>query len=149
MVHPSNFKMAISIFGFGSLGSFGFTSFLLTLKWKFQWVSSEFDLDFWLKNKIKELKNQIIYKDISLAKTESKIIIKLKEIQVLQSKIKELKMKYLLVQKDLLIIDFLRRKLAQTRQNVELKNIDLDLKEEELSEKKHELMQIRNNLALI
>ncbi|CAG8608108.1 8813_t:CDS:2 [Ambispora gerdemannii] len=65
------------------------------------------------------------------------------EIQALQSEIKELEMKYFLAQKDLSEMDSLRRELAQSRQNVELKNVDLDLKEDELSEKKGELMRTK------
>jgi len=45
-------------------------------------------------------------------------------------------MKYFLAQKDLSEMDSLRQELTQTRQNVELKNVDLDLKEYELSEKR-------------
>ncbi|CAI2189958.1 19125_t:CDS:2, partial [Funneliformis geosporum] len=78
---------------------------------------------------------------------ENEITTKLKEIQALQSEIKELEMKYFLAQKDLSEIDSLRRELVQTRQNVELKNVDLDLKEDELSEKKGELMRLRDELT--
>src|SRR5688572_10787083 len=88
-----------------------------------------------LEDEVKELKNQIIHKDISFTKAENEISTKLEEIQALQSEIKELEMKYFLAQKDLLEMDSLRRELTQTRQNIELKNVDLDLKEDELSEK--------------
>ena len=43
-----------------------------------------------LEDEVKELKNQIAHKDISLAKAESSITRKLEEIQALQSRIKEL-----------------------------------------------------------
>ncbi|RIA81444.1 hypothetical protein C1645_864723 [Glomus cerebriforme] len=93
-----------------------------------------------LEDEVRELKNQIIYKDISFSKAENKISTKLEEIQALQSEIKELEIKYFLAQKDLPKMDSFRQELAQSRQNIELKNIDLDLKEDELNEKKDELM---------
>uniref|UniRef100_U9ST94 Uncharacterized protein n=1 Tax=Rhizophagus irregularis (strain DAOM 181602 / DAOM 197198 / MUCL 43194) TaxID=747089 RepID=U9ST94_RHIID len=96
---------------------------------------------------MKELKNQIIYKDISFSKAENEISTKLEKIQAFQSEIKELEMKYFLAQKDLSEMDSLRRELALSRQNVELKNVDLDLKEDELSEKKGELMRLRDELT--
>ena len=61
-----------------------------------------------LEDEVKELKNQIIHKDISFTKVENEISTKLEEIQVLQSEIKELEMKYFLAQKDLLEMDSLR-----------------------------------------
>ncbi|CAB5378525.1 unnamed protein product [Rhizophagus irregularis] len=58
-------------------------------------------------------------------------------------------MKYFLTQKDLSEMDSLRRELALSRQNVELKNVNLlDLKEDELSEKKGESMRLRDELTL-
>jgi chromosome segregation ATPase len=96
---------------------------------------------------VRECKNEINQKEISLAKAENEITAKLKEIQALQSEIKELEMKNFLAQKDLSEMDSLRRELAQTRQNVKLKNVDLDLKEDELSEKKGELMRLRDELT--
>src|SRR5687768_2154737 len=97
-----------------------------------------------LEDVVRECKNEINQKEISLAKAENEITAKLEEIQAFQSKIKELEMKNFLVQKDLLEMDSLRRELAQTRQNVELKNVDLDLKDDELSEKKGELIRLRD-----
>jgi chromosome segregation ATPase len=94
-----------------------------------------------LEDEAKELKNEINQKEISLLSANSEIATKSEEIQALQSEIKELEMKYFLAQKDLSEMDSLRQELAQTRQNVELKNVDLDLKEYELSEKKDELMR--------
>ena len=99
-----------------------------------------------LEDKVRELKNEINQKEISLASAKSEIVTKLEEIQALQSEVKELERKYFLAQKDLSEMDFLRRELAQSRQNVELKNVDLDLKEDELSEKKGELMWLRDEL---
>ncbi|PKK66306.1 hypothetical protein RhiirC2_784962 [Rhizophagus irregularis] len=101
-----------------------------------------------LEDEVRELKNQIIYKDISFSKVENEISTKLKEIQAFQLEIKELEMKYFLVQKDLSEMDSLRRELALSRQNVELKNVDLDLKEDELSKKKSELMRLKDELTL-
>ncbi|PKC64872.1 hypothetical protein RhiirA1_461789 [Rhizophagus irregularis] len=102
-----------------------------------------------LEDEVRELKNQIIYKDISCSKAENEISTKLKEIQAFQLEIKELEMKYFLTQKDLSEMDSLRRELALSRQNVELKNVNLlDLKEDELSEKKGESMRLRDELTL-
>ena len=70
-----------------------------------------------LEYEVKELKNQIINKDISFTKAENEIITKLEEIQALQLEIKELEMKYFLAQKDLSEMDSLiRQELVQTRQ---------------------------------
>ena len=49
-------------------------------------------------------------------------------IQAFQLELKELEMKYFLAQKDLSEMDSLRRELAQSKQNVELKNVDLNLR---------------------
>ena len=49
-----------------------------------------------LEDEVRELKNQIIHKDISFTKAENEISIKLEEIQTFQSEIKELEMKYFL-----------------------------------------------------
>jgi chromosome segregation ATPase len=100
-----------------------------------------------LENVVRECKNEINQKEISLAKAENEITAKLEEIQALQSEIKELEIKNFLAQKDLSEMDSLRQELAQTRQNVELKNVDLDLKEDELSEKKGELIWLRDELT--
>ncbi|PKK56113.1 hypothetical protein RhiirC2_800725, partial [Rhizophagus irregularis] len=45
-----------------------------------------------LENEVRELKNQIIHKDISFTKAENEITTKLEDIQALQSEIKELEM---------------------------------------------------------
>ncbi|CAG8650433.1 20551_t:CDS:1 [Cetraspora pellucida] len=93
-----------------------------------------------LKDETREFKNKINQKEISLASVKSEIVTKLEKIQALQSEVKELERKYFLAQKDLLEMDFFRQELAQLKQNIELKNIDLDLKKDELSKKKGELM---------
>ncbi|GES76682.1 hypothetical protein GLOIN_2v1827941 [Rhizophagus clarus] len=54
-----------------------------------------------------------------------------------------------LAQKDLSEMDFLRQELAQIRENVEIKNIDLDMKEDKIDEKMDELMWLRDELSTI
>ena len=61
-----------------------------------------------LEDEVKELKSQIIHKDISFTKVKNEITTKLKEIQALQSEVKELERKYFLAQKDLSEMDSLK-----------------------------------------
>ena len=67
------------------------------------------------EDEARELKNDINQKEISLSSANSEIATKLEEIQALQSEVKELERKYFLAQKDLSEMDFLRRKLVQSR----------------------------------
>jgi chromosome segregation ATPase len=57
---------------------------------------------------VRECKNEINQKEISLAKAENEITAKLEEIQAFQSEIKELEMKNFLAQKDLSEMDSFR-----------------------------------------
>src|SRR5579871_3009435 len=60
-----------------------------------------------LEDEVKELKNEINQKEISLSSANSEIATKSEEIQAFQSEIKELEMKYFLAQKDLSEMDSL------------------------------------------
>src|SRR6266536_6412418 len=76
-----------------------------------------------LEDEVKELKNQITHKDISLASARSEIAIKLEEIQALQLRVEELKQDASLAQEELSKIDSLKRKLELENADLTNKNI--------------------------
>ncbi|CAB4403211.1 unnamed protein product [Rhizophagus irregularis] len=105
-----------------------------------------------LENEVKEFKNGINQKEISLASTKSEIATKLEEIQVLQSRIEELEQDISLVQKKLSEMDFLKRKSELEYIKLSNENISLELAntklEDTLAKKKDELMWVKDDLLL-
>ncbi len=103
-----------------------------------------------LEDEVRELKNQITHKDISLASARSEIAIKLEEIQALQLRVEELKQDASLAQEELSKIDSLKRKLELENADLTNKNIELDWAksdlEDILTEKKDKLIQIKDDL---
>ncbi|RIA90203.1 hypothetical protein C1645_823616 [Glomus cerebriforme] len=87
-----------------------------------------------LEDKMRELKNQIIHKDISSTKAENKISTKLEEIQALHLRIKELEQDVSLAEKRLLEMDSLKHKSEQKYIKLSDKNISLDLAKMELED---------------
>ncbi|UZO26594.1 uncharacterized protein OCT59_018808 [Rhizophagus irregularis] len=105
-----------------------------------------------LEDEVREFKNKINQKEISLVSTKSEIATKLEEIQALQSRIEELEQDVSLVQKKLSEMDFLKRKSELEYIKLSDKNISLELAntelEDTLAKKKDELMQVRDDLLL-
>jgi chaperonin cofactor prefoldin len=62
---------------------------------------------------VRELKNQITQKDISLTSVKSEVTAKLKEIQAFQSRVEELEQDVSLVQKKLSEMDSLKRHIMR------------------------------------
>ncbi|CAI2178959.1 6137_t:CDS:2, partial [Funneliformis geosporum] len=61
-----------------------------------------------LEDEVKELKNQITQKDISLTSVKSEVDAKLEEMQALHSRVKELELDVSLIQKRLSEMDYLK-----------------------------------------
>src|SRR6266498_576484 len=103
-----------------------------------------------LEDEVRELKNQITHKDISLASARSEIAIKLEEIQALHSRVEELEQDVSLAQKRLSEMDSLKHKSEVEYIKLSDENISLELTKMELEDtlvkKKDELMRVRDDL---
>jgi len=105
-----------------------------------------------LEDKVREFKNEINQKEISLASAKNKIATKLEKIQALYSKVKKLEQNVFLAQKRLLEMDSLKRKSELEYIKLSDKNISLELAkmklEDILAKKKDKLIWMRDDLLL-